>query len=90
MERSEERRRNMDTHKQYYSTTKIAEIYDVSVEWLRLRMGFPFVKGIHYVQQTSGGMIRWDFNEMEKWWRKDDYIALVLSPHDALIEKLLQ
>ncbi|MCX6074931.1 MAG: hypothetical protein NTY39_11465 [Campylobacterales bacterium] len=42
------------------------------------------------MQQTSGGMIRWDFNEMEKWWRKDDYIGLTLSPHDTLIEKLLQ
>lgn len=80
----------MDTYKQYYSTSNIAEIYDVSVDWLRTRMGSAFTKGIHYVQQTSGGMIRWDLNEMEKWWRKDDCIALTQSPHDKLIEKLLQ
>jgi hypothetical protein len=80
----------MDTNKRYYSTTNIAEIYDVSVDWLRIRMGSVFIKGVHFVQQSSGGMIRWDFNEMEKWWRKDDYIPLTLSTHDALIEKLLQ
>lgn len=80
----------MDSNKQYYSTTKIAEIYDVSVDWLRTRMGSPFIKGTHYVQQASGGMIRWDFNEMEKWWRKDDCIPLTLSNHDKLIEKWLQ
>lgn len=80
----------MDAYKQYYSTTNIAEIYDVSVDWLRARMGSVFIKGIHFVQQTSGGMIRWDFNEMEKWWRKDDYLISTVSPHDRLIEKLLQ
>jgi hypothetical protein len=80
----------MDANKRYYSTTKTAEIYDVSVDWLRTRMGSVFIKGVHFVQQSSGGMIRWDFNEMESWWRKDDCIALSSSPHDTLIEKWLQ
>jgi hypothetical protein len=53
-------------------------------------MGSVFIKGVHFVQQSSGGMIRWDFNEMESWWRKDDCIALSSSPHDTLIEKWLQ
>lgn len=79
----------METKKQYYSTTRIAEIYDVSVDWLRTRMGSAFIKGIHFVQQSSGGMVRWDFNEMEKWWRRDCEIV-EWTPHDLLIEKLLK
>ena len=80
----------MDKKKRYYSTTSIAEIYDVSVDWLRTRMGSVFIKGIHYIQQASGGMIRWDFNEMEQWWRKDDCLLPIPSLHDSLIEKWLQ
>lgn len=80
----------MEADRQYYSTTNIAEIYDVSVDWLRTRMGSIFIKGVHYVQQSSGGMIRWNFNEMEKWWRKDDCLLPIPSLHDSLIEKWLQ
>lgn len=75
--------------KQYYSTQKIAEIYDVSTEWLRRRLDATFVQDEHYIQAENGGVIRWDFEALERWWR-GDRVSNKIDHHDAIIEKMLK
>lgn len=75
--------------KQYISTNRIAEIYDVTADFFRHRIGSTFSKDIHYIQHDKNCPIRWDVEEVERWWRGEKSLHLISKEDDELIAKLL-
>ena len=54
--------------KQYLSTSKLCEIYDVTKEFfLRKKNDGTFTLNTHYIQKSH--FIRWDIKEIENWFR---------------------
>ena len=52
---------------EYLSTSKIANILDISERWLREHRGDVFKEGVHYHYPNGFNDCRWNLNAMREW-----------------------
>ena len=72
--------------KRYIQTKNLPNVFDLSVDYFKIRMNKEFIKGIHYfIPPTSSKTkkaVLWDFEVLDNWIRANNV--------DTELENLLE